>query len=123
MASLAEPLQGAREMLLAWNGRDLLLLAGGDFAEHPAGYTALAKGIAAAGAPDRVEAARAQLATGANAVELPALDGALRKALESHFPRLREMQLVDYKVRVINERAGTDSGDGEASRGGTGNHG
>ncbi len=36
-----------------------------------------------------------------------ALDGALRKALESHFPRLREMHLVDYKVRVINARAGT----------------
>ena len=36
-----------------------------------------------------------------------ALDGALRKALEPHFPRLAEMQLVDYKVRVINERAGT----------------
>ncbi len=36
-----------------------------------------------------------------------ALDGALRKALENHFPRLREMVLVDYKVRVINERAGT----------------
>src|SRR3954471_4424844 len=36
-----------------------------------------------------------------------ALDGALRKALERHFPRLREMQLVDYKVRVINEIAGT----------------
>jgi 2-isopropylmalate synthase len=36
-----------------------------------------------------------------------ALDGALRKALEPHFPRLREMSLVDYKVRVINARAGT----------------
>ncbi len=36
-----------------------------------------------------------------------AIDGALRKALERHFPRLREMQLVDYKVRVINEVAGT----------------
>jgi 2-isopropylmalate synthase len=36
-----------------------------------------------------------------------ALDGALRKALERHYPRLREMQLVDYKVRVINARAGT----------------
>lgn len=36
-----------------------------------------------------------------------ALDGALRKALERHYPRLREMHLVDYKVRVINERAGT----------------
>lgn len=36
-----------------------------------------------------------------------ALDGALRKALERHYPRLREMELVDYKVRVINARAGT----------------
>ncbi len=36
-----------------------------------------------------------------------ALDGALRKALEVHFPRLRELQLADYKVRVINEVAGT----------------
>jgi 2-isopropylmalate synthase len=36
-----------------------------------------------------------------------ALDGALRKALEPHFPDLKQMQLVDYKVRVINERAGT----------------
>jgi 2-isopropylmalate synthase len=36
-----------------------------------------------------------------------ALDGALRKALGRHFPRLAEMQLVDYKVRVINEREGT----------------
>jgi 2-isopropylmalate synthase len=36
-----------------------------------------------------------------------ALDSALRKALEPHYPKLAEMQLVDYKVRVINERAGT----------------
>ncbi|MDR3638605.1 MAG: alpha-isopropylmalate synthase regulatory domain-containing protein, partial [Isosphaeraceae bacterium] len=36
-----------------------------------------------------------------------ALDGALRKALEGHFPGLKRMQLVDYKVRVINARAGT----------------
>jgi 2-isopropylmalate synthase len=36
-----------------------------------------------------------------------ALDGALRKALVRFFPRLNEMQLVDYKVRVVNPRAGT----------------
>lgn len=36
-----------------------------------------------------------------------ALDGALRKALKSTYPRLEEMQLVDYKVRVVNARAGT----------------
>lgn len=36
-----------------------------------------------------------------------ALDGALRKALLGSFPRLAEMQLVDYKVRVVNSREGT----------------
>lgn len=36
-----------------------------------------------------------------------ALDGALRKALQTAYPRLAEMQLVDYKVRVVNSRAGT----------------
>ncbi|ADV60692.1 2-isopropylmalate synthase [Isosphaera pallida ATCC 43644] len=36
-----------------------------------------------------------------------ALDSALRKALEPHFPVLAEMRLVDFKVRVINERAAT----------------
>ncbi len=36
-----------------------------------------------------------------------ALDHALRKALVPVFPRLAEMQLVDYKVRVVNSKAGT----------------
>jgi 2-isopropylmalate synthase len=36
-----------------------------------------------------------------------ALDGALRKSLHQAYPRLAEMQLVDYKVRVVNSRAGT----------------
>jgi 2-isopropylmalate synthase len=36
-----------------------------------------------------------------------ALDGALRKALQPFYPNLAEMHLVDYKVRVVNSRAGT----------------
>jgi 2-isopropylmalate synthase len=36
-----------------------------------------------------------------------ALDGALRKALLPIYPRLAEMSLVDYKVRVVNPREGT----------------
>ena len=36
-----------------------------------------------------------------------ALDNALRKALRSSYPRLAEMHLVDYKVRVINSSEGT----------------
>jgi len=36
-----------------------------------------------------------------------ALNGALRKALLPYYPGLEELRLVDYKVRVINARAGT----------------
>jgi 2-isopropylmalate synthase len=36
-----------------------------------------------------------------------AIDAALRKALLPAYPRLAEMQLVDYKVRVVNSKAGT----------------
>ena len=50
-----------------------------------------------------------------------AIDGALRKALENFFPSLKEVQLVDYRVRVVSNKKGTDSvvrvlvesGDGE----------
>src|SRR4029079_10111463 len=38
---------------------------------------------------------------------LNALDAALLKALNGRFPNLRSVQLVDYKVRVINSDAGT----------------
>lgn len=36
-----------------------------------------------------------------------ALDSALRKALEPAYPAIRRIKLIDYKVRVLNERAGT----------------
>jgi 2-isopropylmalate synthase len=36
-----------------------------------------------------------------------ALDAALRKSLEIFYPQLRDMHLIDYKVRVVNARAGT----------------
>jgi len=36
-----------------------------------------------------------------------ALDAALRKALRGFFPNLANMQLVDYKVRVVNAKEGT----------------
>jgi 2-isopropylmalate synthase len=39
-----------------------------------------------------------------------ALDAALRKALDQAYPNLRQMTLVDYKVRVINSQAGTAAG-------------
>jgi len=36
-----------------------------------------------------------------------ALDAALRQSLERSYPNIREMHLIDYKVRVVNARAGT----------------
>lgn len=38
-----------------------------------------------------------------------ALDTALRKALTRFYPELRDMQLLDYKVRVLSAAAGTDA--------------
>ncbi len=38
-----------------------------------------------------------------------ALDNALRKALDKFYPRLREVELLDYKVRVIASGHGTDA--------------
>jgi len=54
-----------------------------------------------------------------------ALDHALRKALEEFYPNLREMTLLDYKVRILDETKGTaaktrvlvTSGDGEETWG------
>ena len=36
-----------------------------------------------------------------------ALDGALRKSLRAAYPTIDELQLIDYKVRVVNPREGT----------------
>ncbi|NTW05605.1 MAG: citramalate synthase [Peptococcaceae bacterium] len=36
-----------------------------------------------------------------------ALDNALRKALDKFYPRIRDMHLKDYKVRVLDEKDGT----------------
>ena len=38
-----------------------------------------------------------------------ALDNALRKALEKFYPEMKELHLVDYKVRVLDGKAGTGS--------------
>lgn len=36
-----------------------------------------------------------------------ALDAALRKSLENFYPIIRDVHLIDYKVRVVNAKAGT----------------
>jgi len=64
--ALAEPLRDASKMMLAWDGKDLLLLAGGNFTQPPSGYTLIAPGIAASGAPNRIQAARQELRNGSS---------------------------------------------------------
>jgi 2-isopropylmalate synthase len=53
---------------------------------------------------DRVEHTAA-LGTG----PVNALDNALRKALHKFYPKLTEMNLVDYKVRVLSTKDGTQA--------------
>jgi 2-isopropylmalate synthase len=36
-----------------------------------------------------------------------ALDAALRRGLENFYPGIKDMRLIDYKVRVVNAREGT----------------
>jgi 2-isopropylmalate synthase len=54
------------------------------------------------------DALRHEVAEGDGPVN--ALDAALRKALTTTYPSLAQMQLVDYKVRVINSEAATAAG-------------
>jgi 2-isopropylmalate synthase len=38
-----------------------------------------------------------------------ALDKALRKALKNFYPQIKDIRLIDYKVRIVNETAGTEA--------------
>jgi 2-isopropylmalate synthase len=54
-----------------------------------------------------------------------ALDNAIRKALEKFYPELKEVTLLDYKVRILSSKDGTgaqtrvliESGDGKSKWG------
>jgi 2-isopropylmalate synthase len=48
-------------------------------------------------------------AEAAGAGPVNALDHALRRALEKFYPQLREVRLIDYKVRVLSASRGTGS--------------
>jgi 2-isopropylmalate synthase len=49
------------------------------------------------------------VATGEGNGPVNALDNALRTALASAFPELASLELVDYKVRILDGSAGTDA--------------
>jgi 2-isopropylmalate synthase len=50
---------------------------------------------------------KVELVVGEGDGPVNALDAALRKSLENFYPSLRDMHLIDYKVRVVNAREGT----------------
>ncbi len=50
---------------------------------------------------------RTELVVGEGDGPVNALDAALRKSLESFFPAIKDVHLIDYKVRVVNAGAGT----------------
>lgn len=49
------------------------------------------------------------VATGEGAGPVGALDNALRLAISAFYPELVDIELVDYKVRILDENVGTDA--------------
>jgi hypothetical protein len=115
LRSLVQPLASAREFALAWNGKDLLLVAAGDFSQPPSGYTSIGNGVAAAGSADRIAAAKQALNGVARAnMQLPGQEiraeirGALRRDgalpltgnLENLANLLRMSELITFSAHV-----------------------
>jgi 2-isopropylmalate synthase len=50
---------------------------------------------------------RTELVVGEGDGPVNALDAALRKSLETFYPSIKDVRLIDYKVRVVNAGAGT----------------
>ena len=63
-AALVEPLGEARSLLLASDGKNLLVIARGPFRQAPAGSTLIGDGLAIAGTPDWASGAAARHRTG-----------------------------------------------------------
>jgi len=80
--SLLNAVPGASSLLLAWNGRDLLTLAKGDFAAAPSGFAIIGPHLAVSGPAEIVRASRAQLTTGRSGA--PDLLGAASVAAPGH---------------------------------------
>lgn len=63
-AAFLQPLREASYLLLAYNGKDVLAVAGGAFHSPPPGAILLAKDLAVSGSPEAIRAATAQRKTG-----------------------------------------------------------
>jgi len=68
LRAFLEPLQGAKDLLVAYNGRDVLIVAEGNFPSAPQGGVLVSPTIALAGAASSIDAAKRQGATGRTGV-------------------------------------------------------
>ena len=62
--ALLEPFRGARRVLAAYDGKELLIVAAGSFAQPPSGGVLLSPRLALAGSSSMIQAATAQHASG-----------------------------------------------------------
>ncbi len=121
-AALA-PLEDSGDLLLAYDGRDLLVIARGHFAAAPAGATLLSPELALAGSPEAVRAAARQRATGkpgapalvarAAAVENRAIWAVVRGAvplpLPGNFENLnRLLRSSEYTTFAVDANSGIE---------------
>jgi hypothetical protein len=119
--ALLEPLQDATDLVVAYNGRDLLAIAGGRFASAPPGARLLGPTLALGGSAAAMRAATAQRATGRtgaprllahakSAAGKPiwlAVQGGVALPLPGNFGNFnRVLKLVDYATLTadINSR-------------------
>ena len=68
--------------------------------------------IAAGGALSQIRmrvGGKTDTATAKGNGPINAMDGALRAVVQSHYPTLRSVRLVDYKVRILSSGVGTES--------------
>jgi hypothetical protein len=121
--SFLEPLHDATNLLIAYNGRDLLIVAQGRFASAPAGSALLGPTLALAGSPDAIRAATTQHATGrtgaprlvteaqsvANKSIWIAAEGHVSLPLAGNIANLNRMlQFVDYATLSAELNARVD---------------
>jgi hypothetical protein len=103
--AFTDPLPAAKLLVLAWNGKELLMLAGGGFTQAPSGYTSIGNGIAAAGTPERIEAARRKLASGSGIpLALPPGNAEIRATLrgDGGLPLAGNLENAGKLLRMAN---------------------
>ena len=74
-------------------------------ASHASGVVPFSEAIVVIDGPDGRRSRNSAIGNG----PVNALDSALRKALVQFYPSVATIKLVDYKVRILDESAGTEA--------------